>query len=70
MSWDEVPNKLVQYAAEQYAPENAAESLLNQYGALTVDHVPAHRREEFEADLDYMLGACVNLRNSVAVGPQ
>lgn len=64
MAWDEVPAKLQQYALEQYAPTGADTTLLNEYGVQNVADVPEDRRADFEADLDYRLGACINLKNS------
>ena len=32
--------------------------------------VPENMREEFEAGLDYRLGACINLRTSRAIDPK
>lgn len=66
MAWDEVPTKLAAYALETYAPPNADTALLREYGVVNVADVPEGRREDFEADLDYRLGACINLRNSKA----
>lgn len=66
MAWSDVPDKLAEYALETYAPENADTTLLREYGVATVDDVPEHRREEFEAHLDYRLGACKNLDASTA----
>ena len=67
MAWADVPTKLTNYELEAYAPDDARQTLLNEFGAATLDDVPEHRRDEFEAALDYRLGACVNLRNSKAV---
>lgn len=69
MAWQDVPAKLTQYAALTYAPDNADVTLLSEYGVTDVSDVPAHRREDFEADLDYRLGACQNLEISRAVRP-
>lgn len=69
MAWIDVPGKLANYDAELYAPDNAGARLLLNYGAMSLADVAEHRRDEFEADLDYRLGACVNLRNSKAVRP-
>lgn len=66
MAWTDVPAKLQQYALETYAPPNADVTLLKEYGVDNVQDVPEHRREEFEAALDYRLGACVNLNKSTA----
>ena len=66
MAWDEVPAKLQQYALEPYAPVGADTTLLNEYGVQNVADVPEDRRADFEADLDYRLGACINLKNSTA----
>ena len=70
MAWDDVPEKMVSYVTEKYADDNAGFKLLAYYDAKTLADVLVHRREEFETDLDYRLGACINLRNSVAVRPK
>lgn len=64
MAWTDVQAKLAEYVLETYAPDNADTTLLAYYGATTLDEVPEHRREEFETDLDYRLGACKNLAAS------
>ena len=64
MAWEDVPTKLQQYALKTYAPPGADTTLLNEYGVQNVADVPEDRRADFEADLDYRLGACVNLKNS------
>ena len=64
MAWSDVPAKLAAYAAEEYAPPNADEVLLREYGALAVSDVPEHLHEEFEQALDYRLGACQNVKAS------
>lgn len=69
MAWIEVPTKLRQYAVSEYAPVNADLTLLAEYGARDLNGVPEARREDFESDLDYRLGACVNLANSKAMRP-
>jgi len=69
MAWTDVPAKLAQYAQETYAPPQADETLLAEYYVERVEDVPENRREDFEADLDYRLGACINIKNSKAVKP-
>lgn len=69
MAWQDVPAKLAQYAQEEYAPPNADTTLLNEYGVTDVNDVPTYRQGDFEADLDYRLGACQNLANSKAQRP-
>lgn len=64
MAWSDVPTKLAEYAAEEYAPPTADATLLNEYGAETLPDVPEHRREDFEADVDCRLGACRNIKVS------
>lgn len=64
MAWSDVPDKMAQYAALTYAPDDAEASLLLYFGAETLDDVPEHRREEFEEALDYRLEACQNLATS------
>lgn len=66
MAWEDVPTKLAQYALELYAPATADVVLLREFGVTNVDDVPVDRRDEFEFQLDYRLGACVNLRLSKA----
>ena len=68
MAWDDVPAKLAQYAQEQYAPPMAVPKLFAEFGVTVNDAaaVPVERRADFEAALDYRLGACINLRNSRA----
>lgn len=70
MSWADVPTKYAQYVAEPYADENAGPKLLAFFKAETLADVPVLRRAEFEEMLDYRLGACVNLRGSVAINPK
>lgn len=70
MAWSDVPAKLAQYDAEPYADNSngttASYKLLRSFAASTADEVPAHMRETFEDQLDYRLGACINLRKSKA----
>ena len=72
MSWLEVPAKLVAYANEPYAPDDAITQLFRAYGVPrnSPADVPENMREEFEARLDYRLGACINLRTSRAIDPK
>jgi len=64
MAWADVPAKLVEYDEQRYAKLGASATLLREYGATTPDQVPEYRREDFERDLDYRLGACKNLAKS------
>ena len=66
MAWSDVPAKLTEYALETYASTGADTTLLNEYGVTNVADVPENRRADFEADLDYRLGACKNLAASTA----
>lgn len=68
MAWNDVPAKLAQYAQERYAPPDAVRTLFNEFGVPTtvVADVPELKRADFEAALDYRLGACINLRKSRA----
>ncbi len=66
MAWADVPAKLAQYVLEEYAPPNADTTLLSEYGVTDVNDVPVTRQADFEADLDYRLGACQNLAASRA----
>jgi hypothetical protein len=70
MAWEDVPALLVNYKAEQYAPDNAEEQLFNFYGISSLDNLPVAQREAFEKDLRYRYNACVNLRNSKLVRQQ
>lgn len=70
MAWADVPTKLTQYDNEQYADNSngttASFKLLASFHAATLEQVPVLSRDEFEAQLDYRLGACINLRKSRA----
>ena len=72
MSWLEVPAKLVAYANEPYSPDDAITQLFRAYGVPrnSPADVPENMREEFEAGLDYRLGAGINLRTSRAIDPK
>lgn len=72
MSWDEVPAKLAQYAQETYSPPYAVAALFNEFGVYStvLAEVPVGKRVDFEAALDYRLGACINLRKSRAISPR
>lgn len=67
MAWEDVPDKLAAYALETYARDNADVVLLAEFGAASLADVPEHRRDEFEARLDYDLGAVRNLKASRAI---
>ena len=72
MSWLEVPAKLVAYANEPYAPDDAITQLFRAYGVPrnSPADVPENMREEFEAGLDYRLGAYINMHTSRAIDPK
>lgn len=57
------------YEALEYAPENASEKLLSEFGATEVRFIPVHRQQEFRDALAYRTGACENLAKSRAVHP-
>lgn len=72
MAWADVPAKLTQYDAEPYA-DNSNETLpsfklVSAYVPeglpVVLASVPWERRDALEKDLDYRLGACVNLAKS------
>jgi len=69
MAWEDVPQKMIDYGNEPYAKPDGPQTLLQEYGAATINDVWPEHREDFEADLDYRLGACINLRNSKAWKP-
>lgn len=68
MAWEDVPAKLAQYDLEPYADNSndttASFKLLALYHVETPEQILPGRRDSFEEDLDYRLGACINLRNS------
>ena len=68
MAWEDVPAKLALYDAEPYADNSGGTSasfkLLASYHVETPEQILPGRRAAFEADLDYRLGACINLKNS------
>lgn len=72
MAWADVPAKLTQYDAEPYAdngndtlPSFKLVSLYVPLGLVVkLENVPINRRDDLEKDLDYRLGACVNLAKS------
>ena len=69
MAWADVPTKLTQYDGEAYAPDDAANTLLREYGVTDVLDVPLGRQASFERSLDYRLEACVNINASRAIHP-
>ena len=68
MAWEDVPAKLAQYDEEPYADNSngttASFKLLASFHVTDPEHIIPQLRQEFEDQLDYRLGACVNLRNS------
>lgn len=70
MAWEDVPAKLIAYDNEPYADNSngttASFKLLASFRAVTADDVAVEDREEFEKQLNYRYGACVNLRKSKA----
>lgn len=68
MAWADVPAKLTQLDAEEYADNSngttASFKLLASYHVETPDQIIEPLRPDFEASLDYRLGACINLRKS------
>ncbi len=71
MSWEQVPAKLTEYRNIEYGGDVAADRLLAAYGVLDgdINMIPAYRRDAFEDDLDYRLGACRELVKSKAWSP-
>jgi len=68
MAWVDVPAKLAQYDEEPYADNSndttASFKLLASFHVETLEQILPGLRDEFEEQLDYRLGACVNLRKS------
>lgn len=69
MAWEDVPEKFEKYENIDYGGEENARRLLAAYSASALADVPELLRPDFEADLDYRLGACKNLVASRAVDP-
>lgn len=69
MAWADVPAKLAEYETIDYGGEENARRLLAAYSASILADVPELLRPDFEADLDYRLGACKNLIASRAIDP-
>lgn len=72
MAWEDVPAKLDEYEAAEYAPPDARGALIRAYSngqSEDIADIPEHRRVEFEEQLDYRLGACLNLAASRAWTP-
>lgn len=72
MSWDQVPSKLAKYRTLEYSDDATVDQFRNNYGILSdadLDMLPVYKRIEFEAELDYRIGACENLAASKAWTP-
>jgi len=72
MAWADVPAKLAQLDSEEYTDDTngttASYKLLRSFGVNNVSEIAdPTTREEFERQLDYRLGAMVNLRKSKAL---
>lgn len=76
MAWADVPAKFEQYMTIDYGGAANATNLVRRYvpfdtgKAATLDNIPVDKREDFESDLDYQLGACKNLVTSRSWHPQ
>lgn len=73
MAWADVPAKLAQLDAEEYTDDtqgttNSAKLVFSFTNGQSEDPnaILPELRDEFEKQLDYRLGAMVNLRNSKA----
>lgn len=71
MAWADVPAKLAQLDAEEYTDDaegtTASYKLLRSFNVGNVSALTDPiAQDEFEKQLDYRLGAMVNLRNSKA----
>lgn len=68
MAWADVPAKLAAYDALEYADNTngttASYKLLRSFNVETLAAVPVDQREDFEEQLDYRAGACVNVAKS------
>lgn len=74
MAWADVPAKLAQLDAEEYTDDtqgttNSAKLVAQFTNGLSFDEndILPELRDEFEKQLDYRLGAMVNLRKSKAL---
>lgn len=72
MAWADVPAKLAQLDAEEYTDDTkgttASYKLLRSFNVDSVSAITdPELRDEFEKQLDYRLGAMVNLRKSKAL---
>lgn len=72
MAWADVPAKLAQLDSEEYTDNSqgttASYKLLRSFNVDSVSAITDPvAQEEFEKQLDYRLGAMVNLRNSKAL---
>lgn len=72
MAWADVPTKLSQLDGEEYTDNSqgtsASYKLLRSFNVDSVSAITDPVAQvEFEAQLDYRLGAMVNLRNSKAL---
>ena len=73
MAWENVPAKLAQYREMEYGGDDVADRLLADFGVFAdedLDMIPAYRRQEFEDQLDYRMGACANLTDSGGWTPE
>lgn len=70
MAWADVDAKMARYIEIEYGGLDNAARLLAAFNADTTDEVPVHRRDEFEEQLDYRLGACENLVRSRGINPK
>ena len=73
MAWEDVPAKLAQLDAEEYTDDtqgttNSAKLIAQFTNGSSFDEndILPEMRDEFEKQLDYRLGAMVNLRKSKA----
>lgn len=68
MAWEDVPAKLAKYRAMEYGGDKEADRLIKSFFILSdedIDMIPVEHRADFEAQLDYRIGACENLASSV-----
>lgn len=76
MDWSEVPQVLDYYDGLTYADNTngtlASQKLIRSFtnGSDDVSDVPVQQREAFMEQLQYRMGACVNLSNSRGLRPQ
>lgn len=67
MAWADILARLAHYRTLEYEANVNADRLIRSFGATSdaeIDMIPVYRRDEFEQQLEYRIGACENLAAS------